>query len=137
MLDEDEFLSAYGIGALSRAHYEIPLPAAGRWQRVYGPVTSPRISTTGLFGGNSNWRGPIWFPVNFLLIESLQKFHQYYGDNLKMEYPTGSGLWLNLEDIAARLATRLTGLFLKDATRRAPDLRQQPPLLAKTSISRT
>jgi hypothetical protein len=74
----------------------------------------PAESQTGLYGGNSNWRGPVWMPLNYLIIESLQKFHRYYGPNFTMEYPTGSGEWVDLGVIAARLARRLTGLFLKN-----------------------
>jgi hypothetical protein len=112
MLDETEFLSEYGIRALSRAHADDPyvLDVGGinlsvRYQ--------PAESDSGLFGGNSNWRGPIWFPVNYLLIESLQKFHHYYGDDFKVECPTGSGRFMSLEEVADELARRLTRLFLR------------------------
>ena len=90
MLDENEFLSPYGIRALSRFHLDHPykLPVNGMDYRV---DYEPAESSTGLFGGNSNWRGPIWFPVNYLLIESLQKFHYFLGDDYKVECPTGSG----------------------------------------------
>jgi hypothetical protein len=74
----------------------------------------PAESRSGLFGGNSNWRGPIWFPINFLLIESLQKFHHYYGDDFKVEYPTGSGRYLTLTEISTELSARLSRLFLRD-----------------------
>ena len=91
MLDETEFLSDYGVRALSRYHRDQPVrlhvPAARRSTVGYEPAESD----SGLFGGNSNWRGPIWFPVNYLIIESLQKFHHYYGDDFKVECPTGSG----------------------------------------------
>jgi hypothetical protein len=80
----------------------------------------PAESDSGLFGGNSNWRGPIWFPVNFLIIESLQKFHHYYGDDFKVECPTGSGRFLTLDEIANELAMRLARIFLRDATGRRP-----------------
>jgi hypothetical protein len=85
----------------------------------YGATTltvryRPAESDTGLFGGNSNWRGPIWFPVNFLIIESLQKFHHYYGDDFRIECPTGSGRLLSINDVAAELATRLARIFLPD-----------------------
>jgi hypothetical protein len=80
----------------------------------------PAESSTGLFGGNSNWRGPIWLPLNYLLIESLQKFHYFHGDGLKVEYPTGSGRMLNLWDVAAELSRRLTRLFLRDRSGRRP-----------------
>jgi len=88
----------------------------------------PAESSDRLFGGNSNWRGPIWMPVNFLIIESLQKFHHYYGDDFKVEYPTGSGEFLTLEQIAAELGRRLTRLFLKDETGERPVLKYHPKL---------
>ncbi len=119
MLDETEFLSPYGIRALSRVHGEHPyvLPVNGHTYRV---DYEPGESSTGLFGGNSNWRGPIWFPVNFLLIESLQKFHHYFGDSFTVEYPTSSGRMLTLAEIAAELSQRLSRIFLRDANGRRP-----------------
>ena len=119
MLDESEFLSPYGIRALSRYHKDVPyiLHVDGTDHRVdYDPAES----TSSLFGGNSNWRGPVWFPVNYLLIESLQKFHFYYGDDLKVECPTGSGNMMNLWDVSQELSRRLSRLFLKDETGRRP-----------------
>ena len=80
----------------------------------------PGESSTGLFGGNSNWRGPIWFPVNFLLVESLQKFHHYLGDDFKVEFPTGSGKMMTLWEVAGELSRRLTSIFLRDETGRRP-----------------
>jgi hypothetical protein len=112
MLDENEFLSPYGLRALSRVHQDQPyrLPVNGMEYRVdYDPAES----STNLFGGNSNWRGPIWLPVNYLLIESLQKFHHYLGDDFKVECPTGSGQYMNLWEVAAELSRRLTRLFLQ------------------------
>jgi hypothetical protein len=119
MLDEKEFLSPYGIRALSRFHLEHPytLPVNGMNYRV---DYEPAESSTGLFGGNSNWRGPVWFPVNYLLIESLQKFHFFLGDNYKIEYPTGSGTNLNLWQIAGEISQRLTRIFLQDESGRRP-----------------
>jgi mannosylglycerate hydrolase MGH1-like protein len=119
MLDESEFLSPFGIRALSRYHRDHP------YMLQFDGVThsvdyQPGESTTSLFGGNSNWRGPIWFPVNFLLIESLQRFHHYLGDGFKVEYPTGSGKMLTLWDVAAELSRRLTRIFLKDENGRRP-----------------
>jgi len=113
MLDENEFLSPYGIRALSRVHKEQPyrLPLNGVEYRV---DYEPAESSTGLFGGNSNWRGPIWFPVNYLLIESLQKFHHYLGEDYKVECPTGSGQYMTLWEVAAELSRRLTRIFLHD-----------------------
>lgn len=119
MLDENEFLSDYGVRSLSRYHREHPfeLHAKGETFRVeYWPCESE----SGIFGGNSNWRGPIWFPVNFLLIESLQRFHHYYGDDFTVECPTGSGTLLTLEQIAEQLTERLTKLFARDANGRRP-----------------
>jgi hypothetical protein len=119
MLDEQEFLSPYGIRALSRYHQEHPfvLAVGGAEYRV---DYEPAESSTGLFGGNSNWRGPVWFPVNFLLIEALQKYHYFFGDTFKVEFPTGSGTRMNLWDVAAELSRRLTRIFLRDADGRRP-----------------
>jgi hypothetical protein len=113
MLNEAEFLSPYGIRALSQYHRDHPykLSVNGTEHRV---DYEPAECATGLFGGNSNWRGPVWFPVNYLLIESLQKFHYYLGNNFKVEFPTGSGKMLTLWDVAAELSRRLTGIFLLD-----------------------
>jgi hypothetical protein len=112
MLDTREFLSPYGIRSLSQYHRDRPyiLPVDGQEHRV---DYQPAESTTGLFGGNSNWRGPVWFPVNYLLIESLQKFNHYYGDDFQVEFPTGSGRRLNLGDVAAEISRRLARLFLR------------------------
>jgi hypothetical protein len=112
MLDEEEFLSPYGIRALSRVHRDHPytLSVNGMEHRV---DYEPAESSTGLFGGNSNWRGPIWFPVNYLLIESLQKFHYYLGDSYKVECPTGSGQMMTLWEVAAEISRRLTRIFLR------------------------
>jgi len=119
MLDRDEFLSSHGIRALSRYHREHPyvLQIEGAEHRV---DYEPAESRTGLFGGNSNWRGPVWFPVNYLLIESLQKFHHFYGDDLKVECPIGSSRLLNLWEVAAELSRGLTRLFLRGRDGRRP-----------------
>jgi glycogen debranching enzyme len=119
MLDENEFLSPYGIRALSRFHRDHPytLMVDGTEYRV---DYEPAESTTEVFGGNSNWRGPVWFPLNFLLIESLQKFHHYLGSDFKVEYPTGSGRLLDLWEVAAELSRRLSSLFLRDEHGRRP-----------------
>jgi hypothetical protein len=119
MLDEREFLSPHGIRALSRRHLEHPytLTVNGNEHRV---TYEPGESTTGLFGGNSNWRGPIWFPVNFLLIEALQKFHHYYGDDFRVECPTGSGRLMTLWEVAEEISRRLTSIFLVDEAGRRP-----------------
>ena len=114
MLDENEFLSPHGIRAVSRFHKDNPyvLKINGDEHRV---DYEPAESTSGFFGGNSNWRGPVWFPVNYLLIESLQKFHHYYGDDLKVECPTGSGNMMNLWAVAEELSRRLSHIFLRGA----------------------
>jgi hypothetical protein len=119
MLDESEFLSPYGIRALSRWHRDHPyvLPIDGDEHRV---DYEPAESATGLFGGNSNWRGPIWFPVNFLLIEALQKYDYFYRHRFPVECPTGSGTQLTLWDVSVELSRRLTRLFVRDADGRRP-----------------
>ncbi len=112
MLDEAEFLSPYGLRSLSRYHLEHPFPC----EMGGVPYTidyEPAESTTGVFGGNSNWRGPIWFPLNYLAIESLHRFHHFYGDAFKVEFPTGSGTLMTLEEIAEALC-RLASIFLRD-----------------------
>jgi len=119
MLDENEFLSPYGIRALSRYHKESPYTLAVNGMD-YRVSYEPAESSTGLFGGNSNWRGPIWFPVNFLLIESLQKFHHYLGDNFKVEFPARSGQMLTLWEVSAELSRRLSQIFLRDETGERP-----------------
>ncbi len=113
MLDETEFLSTYGVRALSRKHADEPFEMDVRGER-FSVKYLPAESESGLFGGNSNWRGPIWLPVNYLVIESLQKFHHYYGDDFKVECPTGSGRYLTLLEIADELSRRLCRLFLRD-----------------------
>jgi hypothetical protein len=119
MLDEAEFLSPYGVRALSRYHAEHPYVFEAGGQR-YTVEYWPGESYSGLFGGNSNWRGPIWFPVNYLLVESLQQFHHYYGDDFKVECPTGSGQYLTLNEIADELSWRLIRIFVRgDDGRRA------------------
>jgi hypothetical protein len=119
MLDESEFLSPYGIRALSRYHMDHPyaLHVNGMEHRV---GYEPAESGSGLFGGNSNWRGPIWFPVNHLLVESLQKFHHFYSDGLKVACPTDSDRLMTLREIALDLERRLAGLFLRGADGRRP-----------------
>jgi hypothetical protein len=119
MLDEQEFLSPHGIRALSLCHRDHPFTISfdGKEHRV---DYEPAESTTGLFGGNSNWRGPVWFPMNYLLIESLQKFHHYFGDDLKVEFPTGSSKMLTLAEVAVELSRRLTGIFLQNGEGQRP-----------------
>lgn len=110
MLDENEFLSPYGIRSISKYHQDHPfeLQLDGK---TFSVDYEPGESKSRLFGGNSNWRGPVWFPINLLLIESLQKYHHYYGDDLKVEFPTGSGHYKNLWDVAAELSKRLVSIF--------------------------
>jgi len=119
MLDEEEFLSPYGVRGVSKFHRDHPyvLNLNGQSYRV---DYEPGESQTSLFGGNSNWRGPVWFPLNFLLIEALQKFHYYYQQELKVECPAGSGHSLALWDVAAELSRRLTHLFLRGWDGRRP-----------------
>jgi hypothetical protein len=119
VLDENEFLGTHGIRALSRVHAKRPyeLRIDGTVHRV---SYEPGVSSSGIFGGNSNWRGPIWFPVNYLLIEALQKYHHFYGDDLKVECPTGSGQMMNLWQVAAEISRRLVSLFLRDSSGRRP-----------------
>jgi hypothetical protein len=119
MLDEAEFLSSFGIRSLSRYHLEHPYTLQID-DVVHSVDYEPAESTTGLFGGNSNWRGPIWFPLNYLLVESLQTFYHFYGDNFKVEFPTGSNNMLTLEQVAIELAHRLTSIFMRDSSGHRP-----------------
>ncbi|HEY9853201.1 MAG TPA: glucosidase [Leptolyngbyaceae cyanobacterium] len=119
MLDEKEFLSDYGIRSLSRYHADRPYIFHFNGQE-YRVDYEPAESSTGMFGGNSNWRGPIWFPVNYLIIESLQKFHYYLGNDFKVECPTGSGNMMNFWEIATELSHRQMAIFLKDESGRRP-----------------
>ena len=119
MLDETEFLSDYGVRAVSRYHLENPYTFY--WNGNSMTVQyEPGESTSGLFGGNSNWRGPIWFPVNYLIIESLQRFHHYYGDDFKIECPTGSGHYLTINEVASELGHRLLRIFTRNEKSRRP-----------------
>jgi hypothetical protein len=127
MLDETEFLSDYGVRALSRAHLAEPYVFKADHSDI-SVRYAPGESESRQFGGNSNWRGPIWFPVNFLIIESLQKFHHYYGNDFKVECPTGSGRSRTLDAVATELSLRLSRIFLKDANGERPVLRHQPQL---------
>ncbi len=131
LFDEREFLSPYGIRSLSRVYEDQPYTfteGADSQTLAYTPADSP----VAMFGGNSNWRGPVWMPINYLLIEALQKFGHYYGDTLKVEVPTGSGRWLNLWEASLELEARLVSLFRRDDSGRRPclgavDLFQQDP----------
>jgi hypothetical protein len=115
MLDENEFLSPYGIRSLSRYHADHPYVVKVQGQE-YRVGYLPAESDSGMFGGNSNWRGPIWMPVNVLLIRALLNFYLYHGDTFKVECPTGSGRSMNLFEVAREIATRLTRIFLRDAS---------------------
>ena len=119
VLDENEFLSPYGIRSLSRVHasspYGIHLNGTD-----YSIDYKPGESDSGLFGGNSNWRGPVWFPINYLLVEALERYHHFYGDSLKVELPTGSGNWVTLREVSRELARRLSALFTLDEAGRRP-----------------
>ena len=119
LLDENEFLGDYGIRALSRFHrdhpYNFQVNGNDNWVHY-----EPAESGSSLFGGNSNWRGPIWFPVNYLLIESLQKFHHYLGDDFKVECPTGSCKMMNLWEVSQEISARLTRIFIRDSKNKRP-----------------
>ncbi|GET41680.1 MGH1-like glycoside hydrolase domain-containing protein [Microseira wollei] len=119
MLDETEFLSPYGIRSVSKYHADHPyiFEIDGQPYRV---DYEPAESTSGMFGGNSNWRGPVWFPMNYLIIESLQKLYRYLGDEFKVECPTGSGQFMNLTEVATELSHRLMRIFLKNGTNHRP-----------------
>ena len=119
VLDEEEFLSPYGIRSLSKVHEKHPfvLHAGGQEHRV---SYLPGESDSWMFGGNSNWRGPIWLPVNYLLVEALERYHRFYGDSFKVECPTGSGNVMHLGDVARELMRRQVKLFLRDRDGRRP-----------------
>ena len=119
VLDEQEFLSPYGIRSLSKYHRHHPYVFRCHGQEFRVDYV-PGESNTHLFGGNSNWRGPVWFPVNYLLIEALERYHYFYGDTLRVECPTGSGRWMNLSEVAQDLSRRLVRLFLPDQQQRRP-----------------
>ena len=125
MLDPGEFLADHGVRSLSKYHADNPYDFALGGARVRVGY-EPGESRTGLFGGNSNWRGPIWFPINFLLIESLQKFHHYYGDDFRVECPTGSGTFMTLREISDLLSRRLISLFRRDDAGQRPYLKDDP-----------
>jgi hypothetical protein len=131
LLDENEFLSPYGIRALSRYHLENPFRFEHHGEQ-FEVRYDPGESQSGLFGGNSNWRGPIWMPVNFLIVEALHKFHHYHGDDFTVECPTGSGRQMTLLEVADEISERLTRLFLRDGSGRraifgSSDRQQQDP----------
>ncbi|NGX37480.1 MAG: hypothetical protein K1000chlam2_00636 [Chlamydiae bacterium] len=119
MLDEEEFLSPYGIRSVSKYHEKNPYVFQANGTE-YEVKYIPGESNNSLFGGNSNWRGPIWFPINFLIIEALQRYHHYYGDELKVEFPTGSGNFLNLWDVATEISKRLIKMFIPGENGKRP-----------------
>jgi len=119
LLDENEFLSPWGIRSLSRIHASHPFECQLDGQNL-GVSYMPGESTIGIFGGNSNWRGPVWFPINYLLVEALERYHHFYGDDLLVELPTGSGRRVSLLEAAREIRRRLASLFLPDAAGRRP-----------------
>jgi len=119
VLDENEFLSPYGLRAISRYHAEHPYTFRVG-DREYRVNYLPAESDTGMFGGNSNWRGPVWMPVNALVIRALLQFYLYYGNNFRVECPTGSGRMMNLFEVAREIAQRLTRIFHRDDSGRRP-----------------
>ncbi len=125
LLDENEFLSPYGIRSLSRAYYNNPYQIRLD-DSEYRIEYEPAESRTGIFGGNSNWRGPVWMPMNYLLIEALERYYHYWGDDFQVEFPTGSGDLMNLQQVAHEIARRLTLLFLPDANGRRPCFSNDP-----------
>ncbi|MBA3722231.1 MAG: glucosidase [Parachlamydiaceae bacterium] len=127
MLDPNEFLSEYGIRSLSKYHEDHTYSLDLEDQKYCIKYQPGESDFRNIAGGNSNWRGPIWLPINFLIIESLQKYYHYYGDELKVEFPTGSGNWLNLWDVSTQLSTRLMALFLKDKDGNRPIFPKDSP----------
>ena len=119
LLNEDEFLSPFGVRSLSKYHAEHPFVFRPNGEELRVAYT-PGESDSALFGGNSNWRGPIWFPLNYLLIEALERYHEFYGDSLRVECPTGSGVYMNLKQVADEIRTRLVRLFLTDSAGSRP-----------------
>jgi hypothetical protein len=119
MLDENEFLSPFGIRSLSKFHAEHPYKFGVQGQEFRVDYL-PAESNTGMFGGNSNWRGPVWMPVNIMLIRALQNYYLYYGDNFKIECPTGSGKMMNLFEVSKEIADRLSRIFLRDEQGKRP-----------------
>jgi hypothetical protein len=134
MLDENEFLSDYGVRSLSKVYEKDPF----RFNldgKIFTVAYNPGEDVTGIFGGNSNWRGPIWMPMNYLIIESLQRFHHYYGDDFKIECPKGSGEYLSLNDVADFLTRRLSKIFLRDEDGNRPFNGDYPKLQQDPNFS--
>jgi Glycosyl hydrolase family 63 C-terminal domain len=131
MLDPEEFLSDYGVRSLSKYYKDHPYVLNVRGEEKVVSY-EPAESQSGIFGGNSNWRGPVWFPINYLLIESLQQFHHYYGDDFKVECPTRSGNYLTLKEIANDLSNRLIKLWLRDEKGECAFARASGPVFRDT-----
>jgi hypothetical protein len=125
VFDEAEFLSPHGIRSVSRTYLDHPFTVAVEGE-TYRVDYEPGESRTWLFGGNSNWRGPVWLPINYIFIEALQRYHLFYGDSFTMEFPTGSGRRMNLEKIARELAGRIVSLFMPDGNGQRPALAANP-----------
>jgi hypothetical protein len=125
LFDETEFLSPFGIRSLSKRHLKEPYELSLRGT-THSVSYVPGESDSPMFGGNSNWRGPVWFPVNYLLIEALERYHTYYGDSFKVECPTGSGNWMTLAEASRELNHRLTSLFLPGENGKRPCLGNAP-----------
>jgi hypothetical protein len=120
VLDEREFLAPFGVRSLSRVYEGTPYVFRDASGATYDVAYQPAESTTGMFGGNSNWRGPVWFPLNYLLLEALERYHHFYGDTLRVECPVGSGRMCTLDEVAREIGARLTRLFLPEASGRRP-----------------
>jgi len=131
MLDPEEFLSDYGVRSLSKFHQTHPYSITVRGEEKIVSY-EPAESQTGIFGGNSNWRGPVWLPINYLLIESLQQFHHYYGDDFKVECPTGSGKFMHLKEVANELSNRLIKIWLRDGNGERAFARASQPGLSSS-----
>ena len=125
LLDEDEFLSPYGIRSLSKFYEKKPFVLKIKNQE-YTVSYEPGVSTSGMFGGNSNWRGPIWFPLNYLIVDALKRFHYFYGDSFKIACPTGSDNMMTLKEVASEICRRLMRIFEKDEAGARPVYRNQP-----------
>ena len=135
MLDEQEFLSDHGIRSLSRFHKDCPY-VLEMDRTEYRVEYDPAESRTGMFGGNSNWRGPIWFPINYLLIEALQKFDFYYGEEFVVEFPTGSGKHMTLWEVSQELEKRLCSIFLRDGSGKAGGIRRCGEITVGRTLAR-
>jgi hypothetical protein len=122
MLDENEFLSPHGIRSVSRYHRDHPYVWTDRRGIVYRLDYEPGEDSSGVFGGNSNWRGPVWLPMNYMIVESLRKFHSYFGDSFRVECPTGSGRMMTLDEVADEISRRLAGIFVAGPDGRRPTL---------------